>query len=199
MAHEGEICFGDPVIDRDTGGLGFEKCREWDQPLDYGIAIGAGSNFRLQAFVTPGTVHVGEPILLTAMLAEAGLPVTGSAVTVRAESPSGSVWNVTLHDDGAHQDAQADDGEYAQPFAYTAEEGSYEFTFRAVGYSRDGEPVMREAVRAKYVEGREPIHPDECKGGGADALRACCTRHSWLLALAIVLLALIALRLWRQG
>jgi len=136
------------------------KCQTYRKPVDYGIAIGVGSTFRMQPYVTPAPVHVGEPILLTAVVTEAGLPVTRCTVTVKAVAPSGATRNLTLFDDDAHEDADCDDGEYARRFTKTAEAGTYEFTFRAVGMSRDGEPVVREAVRAKYVEGRIVVDPN---------------------------------------
>ena len=126
----------------------------------------------MQPYVTPGVVHIGEPILLTAVLTEADLPVTGGSVTVKVVSPSGSSWSLSLLDDGAHDDGDANNGEYARQFTQTAEEGSYEFHFRAVGTSRDGEPVIREAVRAKYVQGRITPEPGPGQSGGFDS--DCC-------------------------
>jgi hypothetical protein len=173
VEHHGEVCFGKPPQGKDAR-LGFlpSECRKWQSPVDYGIAIGVGSNFRMQPYVTPGVVHIGEPILLTAVLTEADLPVTGGSVTVKVVSPSGSSWSLSLLDDGAHDDGDANNGEYARQFTQTAEEGSYEFHFRAVGTSRDGEPVIREAVRAKYVQGRITPEPGPGQSGGFDS--DCC-------------------------
>jgi hypothetical protein len=171
VAHPGQVCAGDPT----NGGAGPTKwgflpanCREYDGPVDYGVSIGVGSNFRMQPYVTPGIVHMGDPILLTAVVTEAGLPVTGCHVTVKAVSPGGTTWDLKLLDDGIHEDGDPDDGEYARPFTKTAEGGTYEFTFRATGFNRDGEPVTREAVRAKYVEGRLPIGPERGIGVSSD-------------------------------
>jgi hypothetical protein len=169
VKHGGEVCFGDPQTKRRKDGKrgdvpwGFTsgKCRKWRKPVDYGIAIGVGSNLRMQPYVTPGIVHVGDPLVLTAVVTEAGLPVTGCDVTVRAEAPSGTVWTFPLRDDGTHNDGAGDDGEYARTFGYTHEAGGYQFTFRAEGVSRNGEPVVREAVLAKYVEGRVRIEPEK--------------------------------------
>lgn len=222
VSHEGRICQGDPEGEaypaEDTIGLashapieeegseedgeeptpwgrGYlpEKCRDTDDPVDYGVAIGVGSNFRMQPFLTPDTVHVGEPIHLSATVSEAGLPVEGCDVTVEARSPSGREWTLDLEDDGDHGDGDADDGEYAREFRQTAEAGGYEFTFRTVGESRDGEPVTREAVRAKYVQGRTP---DDGGGGGIrEAIVECCRRNSLYLRIGLILLVLIVLLL----
>lgn len=175
--HDGKLCRGSPDP-REHKGIGFRppRCEPSKQPVDYGIAIGAGSNFRLQAYVTPAPVKVGQPILLTGVPAEAGLPVVGCTVTVEAVAPNGTTSNLTLYDDGAHQDGDPGDGEYARAYTQTPLPGSYSFTFRASGLTRDGEPVSREVVRSKYVEpwprGDPGGHGDP--GGGIGD--KCCER-----------------------
>jgi hypothetical protein len=116
-----------------------------------------------QPFVTPAPVYVGEPILLTALVSEAGLPVKGCTVTVEATAPGGAVFNLVLPDDGAHEDGEANDGEYARRFTQTFATGIYHFKFRAEGISRDGQKVVREAVRDKPVLKRGAPDPN-CKG-----------------------------------
>jgi len=164
VRHEGRMCRGRPVKGKKTGFVP-EECRETKASLEYGFAIGVGSNFRLDAYVSPQQLKVGDPILLTAVPSEAGLPVAGCTVTVTAVAPNGQTWTgIVLRDDGLHQDGDKDDGEYALPFTHTAMPGSYTFTFRATGVTRDGEPVMREAVRSKYVDGwkRQPPGDHPC-------------------------------------
>jgi hypothetical protein len=176
-----------PNADQDQLGFLPRDCGKTRSPVEYGFAIGVGSNFRLQAWVTPGEVKVGEPIRLTGVTTEAGLPVTGCTVTVDAVAPNGQAWpgNV-LRDDGAHHDGDADDGEYARLFTATAQAGTYTFRFRATGYTRDGEAVVREAVRSKYVTGpvREPpvVGPG---GGGGGVGEECCRRLVALLERAL--------------
>jgi hypothetical protein len=191
VMHDGHVCRGAPS--KEHQGLGFlpRDCGESKSPVEYGFAIGVGSNFRLQAYLTGGPVKVGDPIRMTGVPTEAGLPVTGCTVTVEAEAPGGQTWtNILLKDDGAHDDGDADDGEYARMFTQTAVAGTYTFTFRASGLTRDGKPVNREAVRSKYVEGtvKPPPHGDPPgRGGGVDddcckRLVAILERHSHLLA-----------------
>jgi hypothetical protein len=182
LKHDGFACRGDPNVS-ETKQLGFRgsKCRRSRSPITYGIAIGAGSNFRLQPYVTPSPVSVGEPILLTGVVSEAGIPVTGCVVTVQAVAPNGQTSSLTLKDDGAHGDGEADDGEYAASFTNTAVAGSYTFTFRATGYSHDDEPVVREAVLSKYVEGQVKPPPPHCSD-------ECCQRLAGLVTLEIRLL-----------
>ncbi|MEJ2258534.1 MAG: hypothetical protein P8X98_16385 [Woeseiaceae bacterium] len=136
-------------------GRGFlpRKCRDSKEPLDYGIAIGAGSNLRLQAYVEPGTKFVGDSIRLNAVLTEAGLPVRGSTVRVFARSPSNADYVEVLRDDGAHQDGEADDGDYGGLFIKTSQAGNYQFVFRAEGMQA-GRPYVREAHRTKTLYDR---------------------------------------------
>jgi len=162
IEHRGQVCMGPPVENGDRRGFLPKECRTEKNPVLYGIAIGVGSNFRMAPFVTPPPVYVGDPILLSAMVTEAGLPVLGCTVTVHATSPSGGSWTLTLFDDGAHADAAANDGEYANWFTQTFDAGTYHFLFRAVGVSRDGQPVVREAARDKVALDRQP------PGGGGD-------------------------------
>jgi hypothetical protein len=174
-------CRGKP--DAQSKNLGFvgRDCGEPKNPVDYGFVIGVGSNFRLDAYLTSGPVKVGDPIRLTGVPSEAGLPVTGCTVTVDAYSPGGQIWNgLVLFDDGAHQDGDANDGEYARVFANTQVAGSYTFRFRATGFTRDGEPVMRETIRSKYVEGT--VKPPDGGGGGRIGSDECCEKLEKLLA-----------------
>lgn len=181
--HPGKVCSGEIRGNKDMlPGFLPTKCRKHKDPVDYGIAIGIGSNFRMQPYVTPAPVRVGDPILLTAVITEAGLPVTDCTVSVKAVTPSGALWNFALFDDGAHEDGDRDDGEYAKLFTHTQEAGTYEFTFRAEGRSHDDEPVVREAVRTKYVEGRLVIDPNGGRPGEPDL---CCERLTRLIEKAL--------------
>lgn len=167
VIHDGRVCRGKPSVE--SGQLGFlpRDCGQSKTPVEYGYVIGVGSNFRLQAYVSPGPVKVGEAIRLTGVPTEAGLPVTGCTVTVDVVAPSGQMWaGINLKDDGAHSDGDSDDGEYANLFTNTSQAGSYTFTFRATGFTRDGEPVNREAIRSKYVIGRIKEPPRGDPGGG---------------------------------
>lgn len=213
VEHDGYLCTtsADQFDGQSNYGAGYDlgqfgpgfrprQCPPSDRAAQYGIALGVGSNFRMAAFVDPGIVRVGEPIRLNALVSEYGLPVTGCTVTVTAVSPDGSERTLTLRDDGTHHDGEADDGDYGASFTHTHAEGSYLFTFRATGHTRDGEPVYREAVRGKYVQGRIPLVPDTVPGvaGGRDE---CCGRVlPWLwigCILLLLILIVLLLLLWR--
>jgi hypothetical protein len=76
-----------------------------------------------------------------------------------------------LFDDGAHSDSGANDGEYADNFTHAYEAGTYHFLFHATGYSRDGQPVVREAMRDKVVQQKTTTG-----GGGNGGDKDCCDK-----------------------
>ncbi len=165
IEHRGRVCRGQPSKSSEPGFLPKECTESFSAPLLYGIAIGVGSDFRMTPFVTPGPVHVGEPILLSALISEAGLPVLGCTVTVEATGPGGGAWTFKLLDDGNHMDGGKNDGEYAFQFTKTYTAGIYHFKFRSVGVTRDGQKVVREVVRDKPVLSKDGTIPGG-KGGG---------------------------------
>jgi hypothetical protein len=212
IQHDGRACVYRPQQDIDishgitqTGGFDLEdfgpgfqptKCKEgYDKPVMYGVAVGVGSDFRMIPYVQPGIIKIGESINLNAVLSEFGLPVLGNTVTVKVETPGGSTYNYTLLDEGNHADDDANDGNYGKVFTQTLEEGHYTFYFRATGYNHDGQSVIREAVRSKYLEGNEPLIPARDSNSG-DSIKDCCRILSYFLwAIIILLLLLIIMRL----
>ena len=172
LEHGGFACTGE-VAGKDTAS-GFlpRKCRKVGKPIDYGIAIGAGSNLRMQPWVDPTTVYVGDSFRLNAALSEAGLPVKGATVKVKVEGPTGASWTVVLRDDGAHQDGVADDGDYGGLFGQTYAAGNYQLTFVADGL-QGTKPFHREAHRTKAVYDKRKPPGD---GGRGD-----WCRRLWLL------------------
>lgn len=168
VRHSGTVCSGNPSRKSEKPGFLPEKCsHNVKDPLLYGIAIGVGSDFRMFPFITPAPVYVGDSILLTALISEAGLPIRGCTVTVEATAPGGATFNLTLLDDGVHMDGDADDGEYARQFTQTFAPGIYHFKFRTVGLSREGRQVVREALRDKSVLQRHvPDPPGTGRPGG---------------------------------
>ncbi len=168
-------------------GTGFqpEDCKDnYREPILYGIALGVGSNFNMIPFVTPGIVQVGKPIQLNAMVSEFGLPVKNCKVTVIATRPDGTQTTHKLFDDGDHGDDQSDDGTYGLAYTNTFSQGIYSFLFSCIGYSRDGKPVKREAVRSKYVEG---IQTSKVGAEGTGRDDNCCRRLIQLLRILAVI------------
>lgn len=188
-----------PSIVTDGSAFGFTTTRckpNVTDPAMYGVAIGAGSNFRMFPFVEPGIVEVGDPIRLNALVSEFSLPVLHCMVTVEAKAPGGSVTSLNLTDDGVHQDGAADDGDYGGVYTQTVQEGMYEFLFRAYGTSRDGEAVVREATLSKWVEGRDKLVPPG-DGGGPGTNDECCAKlERWMRIIAIALVLILIVLLW---
>lgn len=200
---EGQISGDEDEIKKSDIGLGFlpGKCRTYDKPVGYGIAIGAGSNLRMHPFIEPGVKYVGETIRLVADIAEAGLPVRGATVKVRVETPFGQTYNLLLRDDGVSQDGQADDGEYGGVFMNTLAAGVYRFFFRAEGVQPGKVPIawVREAERTKAVHDKrrpptvgDPDGGDQPGDGGIPGRKDCCKRVVRLLEAQIRLLKKIA-------
>ncbi len=195
VEHTGVLCAGDPGK---SPGPGFtpKKCREVKGNVDYGIAIGAGSNLRLQPWVDPNSTYVGESFRLNATLAEAGLPVTGATVKVLVTAPDGQQWTVALEDDGLHEDGGEDDGDYGGRFDQTYLAGNYQLTFVADGM-QGPYPFHREAQRTKPVLVKSTT-PDEPGSGGSNGRGdECCTALvRWLRYLLIVAILILVVMIW---
>lgn len=176
VEHPGYVCTGEVGRDQNDAGPGFlpRKCEGYKKPVDYGIAIGAGSNLRMQPYVEPGIKYVGESFRLNAEVAEAGLPVKGSTVRVLIDSPTGQHYVIPLLDDGAHQDGTADDGDYGGVFTQTYSAGNYQLEFRAEGV-QGTKPYVRSSHRTKAIhDKRQPPGDggkDDGGGGGGDCCR----------------------------
>jgi hypothetical protein len=174
VAHDGYTCQG--WVGQESGpGFLPKKCRKEKNPVDYGIAIGAGSNLRMQPWVDPSTTFVGQDFRLNATLAEAGLPVLGATVKVEVKAPGGHTWTVKLDDDGASGDGAANDGDYGGRFSQTYQPGNYQLTFVAEGMIR-GLAWRREAHRTKPVFSKRNPPKDDNPGGKDE----CCLRL-WVL------------------
>ncbi|WP_158675329.1 Ig-like domain-containing protein [Thiohalobacter thiocyanaticus] len=179
VAHQGFVWVGDAKkrVQEQTG-----------TPVSYAVAVAAGSNLRMFAFVSPQPAYPGDRIGLNASLAEEGAPVPGAAVEAIPTLPNGAAGTpVILHDDGMHNDGEAGDGEYGGEFTHTLQAGGYSFLFRASGSSARGGQFIREQVLGKTVL----AHPDFT---GTDPQgRDCCTPTLRLLRIIIVLLVIAVL------
>lgn len=170
VEHPGYVCTGEVGKDAGPGFLP-RQCADYKKPVDYGIAIGAGSNLRMQPYVEPGIKFAGESFRLNAEVAEAGLPVKGSTVQVLIESPTGSHYVIPLFDDGAHQDGSADDGDYGGVFTQTYAAGNYQLEFRAEGV-QGTKPYVRSSHRTKAIyDKRQPPGDGGTNDGGGDCCR----------------------------
>ena len=163
----------------------------YKNPVLYGIAIGAGSNFRMVSNILPGITRVGEPIRLMVTVSEFGIGIGGCKITVKAQQPDKSITYHVMSPDSVSSST------YILTFLNTFSQGGYTFTFTCTGYSRDGRAVKREIVRSKYVQG---IDVPNSNGG---KINECCKSNLRILRiliilgiLIIILLFLLLLRKW---
>ncbi len=152
-------------------------------PIAFMVSV--GSDYRLDASLTPGEVLVGEPVHISAKTTEAWWPIPGADVKVTITKPDGSTANMNLFDDGAHGDGEASDAIYGANFI-GAQKGYHEFHIRSHGLTERNEDVTREMTLSKYIGKSLPERPD----------RECIP--CWLLRLIIIiiLILLILILFW---
>lgn len=92
-----------------------------------------------------------EVVTVSAQLQFNGLAQPGGFLQASIENPDGVINTLTLHDDGLHQDGQANDGVYASSYADTISQGAYKITVTASG-SLSGKNFEREAFTSFWVE-----------------------------------------------
>ena len=93
----------------------------------------------------------GEPAVITATLAVGQTPLPGAQVSVQVSNFDTRLAQVSLFDDGAHQDGGTNDGLYGGVFSGTAVGGVYTLDFAAKGLTPDGESFERMQVDAFTV------------------------------------------------
>lgn len=94
------------------------------------------------------TVSSGTPLTLVGTVLEAGVPLTGAAVTATVALPDDSRQSVALLDDGLGQDITAGDGIYTGVFGATNQAGNYRIAFDA---RRTGSPGGPDFSRSAFV------------------------------------------------
>lgn len=102
----------------------------------YLVQASLKTDVTMDAFITtpPEERVPGHPIRFAASLTD-NAPITGASVVAFVEKPDGVLGGAILFDDGNHGDGAADDGIYAGTFYQTGQQGSYNVTILAAGYS----------------------------------------------------------------
>lgn len=152
-----------------------------------GFAAAVASDYRMNVEVLPSGYLPGAQATLTASLSDRGWPAPNGVVSVDATTPSGTVYhNIKLYDDGSHGDVEANDATWTNRFIQTAESGSYEFFFQALGHNERGELAPREATRYLTLmhQSQDPEHPDE------ECIPCRLARWLWAIVIALLLLLL---------
>jgi hypothetical protein len=80
-----------------------------------------------------------EPIEIKATLCNNSSPVTSANVVAHFLKPDGLTENVSLYDDGSHNDSSANDGLYANTFSNTSLSGAYQIVVVADGTLNNNE------------------------------------------------------------
>jgi Mg-chelatase subunit ChlD len=88
-------------------------------------------------------------------------PILGAAVDVKVTAPGGTVYSLTLYDDGSHGDGEAGDGLYGNHFYQTFWGGTYVVKAHATGTSNLGSPFVRRIQRAFEVIGKQGDDSDQ--------------------------------------
>jgi len=104
------------------------------------------------------TYDPNEPVNLTAELLYDSNSYSDANVTATIVRPDGNEV-ITLFDDGLHNDANSNDGIYANTFANTAIEGQYDITATASGRNPFGEPFIRETSKTILVKNLPDLVP----------------------------------------
>jgi len=91
-----------------------------------------------------------EMITVTAKLSHNGEPMTDASVIAEIERPDGSVESIILHDDGSHNDSEANDGMYGNIYGNTNLLGGYDLTVVATGVHEDRQ-FARQSVCTAWV------------------------------------------------
>jgi hypothetical protein len=116
----------------------------------------------------------GHPINVIASLTD-DAPIKSATVGALVERPSGGLNFFYMYDDGKHEDGSANDGIYGGTFHQTGENGSYNITVYAHGYSPSlGENFNRQKVLSFHMalvdtDGNELPYTDRDGDGLPDA------------------------------
>ena len=93
----------------------------------------------------------GEEINISAYVGSNESAFTGALVVAKISKPDNTTENITLYDDGLHNDNQTNDGIYANTYTNTSSWGTYHITVSATG-TLDGEEFERQAFTTVWVE-----------------------------------------------
>jgi len=91
------------------------------------------SNLTLDVNPTKYQFKPNEPIELKANLSNNSSPATGASVTAHYLKPDKLMENISLYDDGQHNDSQANDGIYGCTFTNSSLSGAYQVMVSANG------------------------------------------------------------------
>ncbi len=101
--------------------------------VDYGLTAFEDANIALYAYTNPDWANTDANVLVLATLTENNSPVIDANLTADITLPDTNIVSLVLYDDGLHNDANADDGIYADTFDITTQVGIYSGQITATG------------------------------------------------------------------
>lgn len=133
----------------------------YEGKVPVGFAAAVASNYKLNVQLQPSSYLPGAEVRLTGALSDRGWPAVDGQIDVTVTAPDDSAYNITLHDDGNHNDMEANDAIWGNKFLQTGVPGVYKFFFQSIGHNERGELAPREATR--YLTLMQPESPPEEK------------------------------------
>jgi len=130
---------------------------------EYTTVVEMETNLTLSLLTDKNVYNLNEWVNLLANLMNNDIPVIGASVTAEIERPDGSVDNIILYDDGAHNDIEANDGNYANVYTNITISGNYDISALATGRI-NGEQFERSAFTS--IEIKAPAIPGDLDNDG---------------------------------
>jgi pimeloyl-ACP methyl ester carboxylesterase len=110
-------------------------------------------SIRLTTSLNKSTFISGDSVIVSGRLAEAGQPITGGSMGCSVvNSEEDTVATGLMFDDGAHRDADPNDGIYGCTFLAWNEGGAYSFVVKVDGTSPDAGAFHREGEEVVYID-----------------------------------------------
>ncbi|MCK5465948.1 VWA domain-containing protein [Candidatus Parcubacteria bacterium] len=138
---------------------------EGDEGEDFIITVSGENAMIFEANLDKQKYAQGEEIIVTVSaedsVTETSYPqyIYGMNVNAEITTPNQTISTVQLHDDGNHNDGEADDGIYANSFNSSQITGSCTFNIKVSGNTnRTGDPFTREKLISTFVaESQLPV------------------------------------------
>lgn len=118
--------------------------------ISYTASVTAKADLTAEMYTDKDQYNLNEPLKLIIALSKTGEPIVGADVNATVHKPDGTEENLSLYDDGGHDDGMAMDGVYANYYTNTDKNGSYSINIRVSG-TMSPEEFTRETTKSVYV------------------------------------------------
>ena len=117
-----------------------------ENQLGYDLSVAGDSSITLVALTAP-LYHQGQDAVVSCAIADVSTtpptPIQNTLVTAIVTLPDGTSSQMSLFDDGLHNEGAANDGNYANVFPAVSEAGDYTVNYRVTGTNSQGQPFQR--------------------------------------------------------